>query len=129
MSASALIQAAALKRKPALQLVSGLRALAIAGIQWLGFYHGIVHSSVGVEAQFSSTFEHTSQSGPIQSGQAQSSCHLFDALVLGGGLVAVGFTFHPQQQSNSLLAAVFISQAKQTAFWPYQSQAPPTLNL
>jgi hypothetical protein len=49
--------------------------------------------------------------------------------VLGGGLVAVGFTFHLQQQSNDLPAAVFISQAKQTAFWPYQSQAPPTLNL
>jgi len=49
--------------------------------------------------------------------------------VLGSGLIAVGFTFHFQQQSNDLSAAVFISQAKQTAFWPYQSQAPPTLNL
>ena len=124
-----LISAAAIKRKTFLLLVSGLLALAIAGVQWLGFYHGIVHSGLGVEAQFSSAFEHTSQSGPIQSEQAQSSCHLFDALVLGGGLVAVGFTFHLQQQSNDLPAAVFISQAKQTAFWPYQSQAPPILNL
>jgi hypothetical protein len=124
-----LISATGIKRKTSLLLLSGLLALAIAGVQWLGFYHGIVHSGLGVEAQFSSAFDHAKQAGPIQSEQAQSSCHLFDALVLGGGLVAVGFTFHLQQQSNDLPAAVFISQAKQTAFWPYQSQAPPTLNL
>ena len=124
-----LISAAAIKRKTSLLLVSGLLALAVVGVQWLGFYHGIVHSGLGVETQLSTAFEHTKQAGPIQSEQAKSSCHLFDALVLGGGLIAVGFTFHLQQQSNSLLAAVFISQAKQTAFWPYQSQAPPTLNL
>jgi hypothetical protein len=124
-----LISATAIKRKTSLLLLSGLLALAIAGVQWLGFYHGIVHSGLGVEAQFSSALDHAKQAGPIQSEQAQSSCHLFDALVLGGGLVAVGFTFHLQQQSNDLPAAVFISQAKQTAFWPYQSQAPPTLNL
>ena len=124
-----LIPAASLKRKTRLLLLSGLLALTVVGVQWLGFYHGIVHSSLGAETQVSSVFEHTKQTGPIQSEQAQSSCHLFDALVLGGGLVAVGFTFHLQQQSNDLPSAVFISQAKQTAFLPYQSQAPPTLNL
>ena len=124
-----LISATTIKRKTHLLLLSGLMALAIVGVQWLGFYHGIVHSGLGVETQISSAFEHAKQAGPIQSERAKSSCHLFDALVLGGALVAVGFTFHLQQQSNDLSAAVFISQAKQTAFWPYQSQAPPTLNL
>ena len=124
-----LISATAIKRKTRLLLLSGLMALAVVGVQWLGFYHGIVHSGLGVETQLSTAFEHTKQAGLTQSEQAKSSCHLFDAIVLGGGLIAVGFTFHFQQQSNDLSAAVFISQAKQTAFWPYQSQAPPTLNL
>jgi len=125
-----LIPAAAIKRKMRLLLLSGLMALAVVGVQWLGFYHGIVHSGLRAEIQLSAAFEHAKQANPIQSEQkTKSSCHLFDALVLGGGLVAVGFTFLLQQQSNDLPAAVFISQAKQTVVWPYQSQAPPTLNL
>ena len=124
-----LISATAIKRKTHLLLLSGLMALAVIGVQWLGFYHGIVHSGLGMGTQISTAFEHTKLVGPIQSEQAKSSCHIFDALVLGGGLVSVGFTFHLQQQGNDRPAEVFISQAKQVAFWPYQSQAPPTLNL
>lgn len=124
-----LISATAIQRKTHLLLLSGLIAFAVIGVQWLGFYHGIVHSGLGVETQLSTAFEHTKLAGPIQSEQAKSSCHLFDALLLGGCLTSVGFTFHLQQYVNDLPAAVFISQAKQTAFWPYQSQAPPTHNL
>ena len=123
-----LISAAAIKRKTRLLLLSGLMALAVVGIQWIGSYHSIVHSGLGVETQLSTAFDHAKQAGSIQSEQAKSSCHLFDALLLGGCLTSVALTFQLQQYDNKLPAAVFISLAKPIIFWPYQSQAPPTLN-
>ena len=62
-----LISATAIKRKTRLLLLSGLMALAVVGGQWLGFYHGIVHSGLGVETQLSTAFEHTKQAGLTQS--------------------------------------------------------------
>ncbi|MCE7530066.1 hypothetical protein [Polynucleobacter sp. IMCC 29146] len=124
-----LIPVTSLKRKTRLLLLSGFLALALLGVQWLGFYHGIAHSGLGAETQISAAFQHAKQAGPIQSEQAKSSCHLFDALLLGGCLTTASFTFHLQQHDNNLPATVFISLAKPTAFWPYQSQAPPILNL
>jgi len=102
----------------------GLLLTCLLGTHWLGFTHGIAHSSLSTSSQtLGSTSQHCDESSAITHSSA--SCHLYDALTLAS-FVSPDILILSNQavyaESTSTLVEATVHQATVT---PYQSQAPP----
>lgn len=108
-------------------LLAVVLCFSVLGLQAVGLFHGVHHVNQEQSLQHKNGFEVIDQGFTTDLQKSKSVCNLLDSLLLGASVASPQIKVDLLSYSHIAPITIVLVSISCFQYWPYQSQAPPTI--